>query len=141
MDETRFLKGLYDGMRCGILSVDRAGRLVVLNDLGASILELDANPAPGTGIELALEGQPRLVRMLLDAFETQQLPTEDPYEELIPPVVDTMIRDVEAEENITVRTETVVARIAGEPGEFVVTLKKPGEKIEFDVPFYFVRCL
>jgi hypothetical protein len=37
--------------------------------------------------------------------------------------------------NITVKTETEVARIAGQPGEFTVTLKKPGEKIEFDVPF------
>jgi quinone-modifying oxidoreductase subunit QmoB len=37
--------------------------------------------------------------------------------------------------NITVKTETVVARIAGQPGEFTVTLKKPGEKIPFDVPF------
>ncbi|MDZ7599302.1 MAG: 4Fe-4S binding protein [Desulfobacterales bacterium] len=37
--------------------------------------------------------------------------------------------------NITVKTNTVVARIAGEPGEFTVSLKKPTEKIEFDVPF------
>ena len=29
----------------------------------------------------------------------------------------------------------MVARIAGQPGEFTVTLKKPGEKIEFDVPY------
>ena len=65
----------------------------------------------------------------------KQLPTEAPYEELISPVADALIRDVEADDNITVKTETVVARIAGEPGEFVVTLKKPGEKIEFDVPF------
>jgi quinone-modifying oxidoreductase subunit QmoB len=28
-----------------------------------------------------------------------------------------------------------VARIAGEPGNFTVTTKKPGEKIEFDVPY------
>jgi quinone-modifying oxidoreductase subunit QmoB len=33
------------------------------------------------------------------------------------------------------KTETEVARIAGQPGEFTVTLKKPGEKIPFDVPF------
>ena len=65
----------------------------------------------------------------------KQLPTEDPYEDLIPPVVAAMIKEVEAEANITVKTETVVARIAGEPGEFVVTLKKPGEKTEFDVPY------
>ena len=65
----------------------------------------------------------------------KQLPPQPPYEELVSPMADSLIRDVEAEDNITVRTETVVARIAGEPGEFVVTLKKPGEKIEFDVPF------
>ena len=65
----------------------------------------------------------------------KQLPTEDPYEELISPVAESLIKAVAAEEKITVRTETKVARIAGEPGEFVVTLKKPGEKIEFDVPY------
>ncbi|MCK7503847.1 MAG: hypothetical protein MZV70_06890 [Desulfobacterales bacterium] len=36
---------------------------------------------------------------------------------------------------ISVKTGTVVARIAGQPGDFTVTFKKPGEKIEFDVPF------
>jgi len=65
----------------------------------------------------------------------KQLPTEDPYEDLIPPVVDAMMKEVESTAGITVKTETVVARIAGEPGEFVVTLKKPGEKTEFDVPY------
>ena len=65
----------------------------------------------------------------------KQLHTQDPYEELISPMADALIRAVDAEEKITIKTETVVARIAGEPGEFVVTLKKPGEKIEFDVPF------
>ena len=45
------------------------------------------------------------------------------------------IKAVEANYKITVKTNTVVARIAGEPGNFTVTLKKPGEKIEFDVPF------
>jgi quinone-modifying oxidoreductase, subunit QmoB len=33
------------------------------------------------------------------------------------------------------QNRTVVARIAGEPGDFTVTFKKPGEKIEFDVPY------
>ncbi|MCG6909650.1 MAG: FAD-dependent oxidoreductase [Deltaproteobacteria bacterium] len=65
----------------------------------------------------------------------KQLPTEVPYEDLIPPVVDSLIKKVDAEDKITVKTETVVARIAGEPGEFVVTFKKPGEKIPFDVPY------
>ncbi len=65
----------------------------------------------------------------------KQLPTESPYEDLASPMVNQMIQDVEGSEKITVRTETVAARIAGEPGNFTVTLKKPGEKIEFDVPF------
>ena len=33
------------------------------------------------------------------------------------------------------RTNTEVARIAGQPGEFTVTFKTPGVKIPFDVPF------
>ena len=65
----------------------------------------------------------------------KQLPTESPYEELTSPMVSQMIKNVEGSDKITVRTETVAARIAGEPGNFIVTLKKPGEKIEFDVPY------
>ncbi|MBW1866871.1 MAG: FAD-dependent oxidoreductase [Deltaproteobacteria bacterium] len=65
----------------------------------------------------------------------RQLPVQDPYEEVIDPIVAGKIREVESFTNITVKTETVVARIAGQPGEFTVTLKKPGEKIEFDVPY------
>ena len=65
----------------------------------------------------------------------KQLPMADPYEDLIPPIIEEKIQAVEANDKITVKTETVVARIAGEPGNFVVTLKKPGEKISFDVPY------
>jgi quinone-modifying oxidoreductase subunit QmoB len=65
----------------------------------------------------------------------KQLPITDPYETLIEPIVASKIAAIESHPNITIRTETVVARIAGEPGDFVVTLKKPGDKIEFDVPF------
>ncbi|MFY9941349.1 MAG: FAD-dependent oxidoreductase [Desulfobacterales bacterium] len=65
----------------------------------------------------------------------KQLPIADPYDRLISPMVGDLIETVAADPKITVKTNTVVARIAGEPGEFTVTLKKPGEKIEFDVPF------
>ncbi|MDY6823825.1 MAG: FAD-dependent oxidoreductase [Thermodesulfobacteriota bacterium] len=64
-----------------------------------------------------------------------QMPVTEPYDNLIPPVVDSMIQAVEADSNITVKTETVVARIAGQPGDFTVTLKNPGEKHSFDVPY------
>jgi quinone-modifying oxidoreductase subunit QmoB len=65
----------------------------------------------------------------------KQLPVQPPYDALIPSKVADMIRKVEENAKITVKTGTVVARIAGQPGEFTVTLKKPGEKIEFDVPY------
>ena len=64
----------------------------------------------------------------------KQIPVSAPYDALIPPVVQAKIAAVESMPNITVKTGTVVARIAGQPGEFTVTLKKPGEKIPFDVP-------
>ncbi len=64
-----------------------------------------------------------------------QLPVAEPYDGLIPPVVSQKIAAVEANPNITVKTGTVVARLAGQPGEFTVSFKKPGEKIEFDVPY------
>ncbi len=65
----------------------------------------------------------------------KQLPVGQPYTSLMNPVVADKIREVESISNITVRTGTMVARIAGQPGDFTVTLKKPGEAIEFDVPF------
>jgi quinone-modifying oxidoreductase subunit QmoB len=65
----------------------------------------------------------------------RQIPMAAPYDALISPIVAAKIAEVEAMPNITVKTETVVARIAGQPGEFTVTMKKPGEKIPFDVPY------
>jgi quinone-modifying oxidoreductase subunit QmoB len=65
----------------------------------------------------------------------KQLPVNQPYTSLIPPMIAAKIREVESFANITVKTNTVVARIAGQPGEFTVTMKKPGETLEFDVPF------
>ena len=62
----------------------------------------------------------------------KQLPLGTPYEELSPPVIDDKIKAVKDHSRITVKTETVVARLAGEPGNFLVTMRKPGEKIEFE---------
>jgi quinone-modifying oxidoreductase subunit QmoB len=65
----------------------------------------------------------------------KQLPGAYPYDELIPPTIASKIMELESYANVTVKTDTMVARIAGEPGDFTVTLKKPGEKTEFDVPY------
>ena len=65
----------------------------------------------------------------------KQLPTEYPYEKPTAPVIQAKIKELGSYPGITVKTGTVVARIAGQPGDFTVTFKQPGEKIEFDVPF------
>ena len=65
----------------------------------------------------------------------KQLPASDPYDALSTPRVRETIEAVEASDRITVKTNTMVARLAGEPGDYTVTLKTPGEKIAFDVPY------
>ena len=69
------------------------------------------------------------------AMLRNQMPVTAPFETLQAPVVDALIQEVESNTNIDVRTNCEVARIAGQPGEFTVTMKKPGEKIPFDVPY------
>jgi quinone-modifying oxidoreductase, subunit QmoB len=64
-----------------------------------------------------------------------QMPVSAPFETLQTPVSDQLIQEIQRFPNIDVRTGCEVARIAGQPGEFTVTFKKPGEKIPFDVPF------
>ncbi|PID77839.1 MAG: heterodisulfide reductase subunit A [Deltaproteobacteria bacterium] len=64
----------------------------------------------------------------------KQIPIGDYKQGLVAPGFKKLIEKAEANPKVTIKTETVVARIAGQPGEFNVTFKKPGEKIEFDVP-------
>jgi quinone-modifying oxidoreductase subunit QmoB len=58
----------------------------------------------------------------------KQLPGAYPYDGLIPPAIESKINELENYSNITVKTETMVARIAGEPGDFNVTLNKAGRQ-------------
>lgn len=64
-----------------------------------------------------------------------QMPVAEPFESLQAPVVNDLIAKIQGMSNIEVKTNCEVARIAGQPGEFTVTFKTPGEKIPFDVPF------
>ena len=72
--ETDFLKGMFDGMRCGIVAVDRQGRLVLLNDLAAQILEIAPPPFPGGAAESALGSRPEILRVLHDSYGMSSLP-------------------------------------------------------------------
>ncbi len=65
----------------------------------------------------------------------KQIPVDEPYEKPMKPMIGGLIDELNGFSNVTVKTSTVVARLAGQPGEFFVTFKKPGEKIEFDVPY------
>ncbi|MBU0986884.1 MAG: FAD-dependent oxidoreductase [Proteobacteria bacterium] len=98
-----------------------------------------------TGISAALDAAKAGYEVLIVEKESslggyaaklrKQLPNENPFETLVAPIIQNKIKELENYKNISVKTETMVARLAGEPGDFTVTLKKPGEKIEFDVPY------
>ncbi len=64
-----------------------------------------------------------------------QMPVTAPFEALQAPVAEQLIQEIQGYPNIDVRTGCEVARIAGQPGEFTVSFKKPGERIPFDVPY------
>ena len=69
-----FLRGLIDGLRCGVLSIDIQGRLMLLNEHARRILELSETPPHGTPLWQALPRHPRLVQALLDSFGMTSLP-------------------------------------------------------------------
>jgi len=73
-DELQFLRGLVLGMRCGVLTVDRDARLVLINEPATHILDLARAPSAGTPIAEALAGHPQLARVLGDAFTVATLP-------------------------------------------------------------------
>ncbi|MBM9535926.1 FAD-dependent oxidoreductase [Desulfobulbus alkaliphilus] len=64
----------------------------------------------------------------------KMFPTAYPYAELEAPTIEQLIAEVQADSRITVKTETEVARIAGSPGQFNVTLKDAGHATEWDAP-------
>ncbi len=64
----------------------------------------------------------------------KQLPTKAPWTSFENPASGDLVKAVEASDNITVKTGTEVARIAGAPGDFNVTLKPAGTTGEWDAP-------
>lgn len=64
----------------------------------------------------------------------KQMPTKAPWTDLEEPTIQALVSAVEADSKITIKTATEVARIAGTPGAFEVTLKPAGTKGEWDAP-------
>lgn len=65
----------------------------------------------------------------------RQLPTKAPWSGLEDSSIQELISAVETDSRITVKTGTEVARIAGAPGDFKITLKTAGTRTEWDAPF------
>ncbi len=64
----------------------------------------------------------------------KQLPTKAPWTDLEEPTIGGLIAAVEADSNIDIKLNTEVARIAGAPGDYYVTLKPAGTESEWDAP-------
>ncbi|HZN56262.1 MAG TPA: ATP-binding protein [Candidatus Polarisedimenticolaceae bacterium] len=69
-----FYRRLIDGMRCGILVIERTGRVVMVNDHARAILELPEPPLRGAAIAEVLADHPQLAQILHDAFSMSLLP-------------------------------------------------------------------
>ena len=64
----------------------------------------------------------------------RSFPTKAPWTDLEENPIDALIAEVTGNDNITVKTETEVARIAGAPGDFGVSFKAVGSSTEWDAP-------
>ena len=73
-DGEDFYRRLIEGMRCGILVIERAGGVVVINEHARAILELHELPPNGAAIEDALVDHPQLATILRESFSMSLLP-------------------------------------------------------------------
>jgi len=64
----------------------------------------------------------------------KSFPTKAPWTELEENPVQALIASVQADPKISIKTGTEVARIAGGPGAFKVSMKATGTKTEWDAP-------
>jgi len=64
----------------------------------------------------------------------KQFPSKAPWTDLEECSIAEMVNSVTSEANITVKTATEVARVAGAPGNFEVTFKPADTKSEWDAP-------
>lgn len=69
----RFLRGLVQGMRCGIVAIDSSRRIRYMNPLAQKILGLQVVEADSAASEVLTE-HPRLLQVLGEAFTLSSLP-------------------------------------------------------------------
>ena len=69
-----FFRKVVEGMRCAIITVDRAGRVLTVNHLAREILELPQAEPAGRPVEEVFAAHPRLAAVLRDSLEMTFLP-------------------------------------------------------------------
>src|SRR5882672_8259590 len=69
-----FYRRLIEGMRCGILVIERTGGVVMVNEHARAILELHELPVRGAAIDDALVDHPQLAAILRESFSMSLLP-------------------------------------------------------------------
>jgi signal transduction histidine kinase len=69
-----FYRRLIEGMRCGILVIERTGAVVTINEHARAILELTELPPRGAAVEQALVDHPQLAQILRESFSMSLLP-------------------------------------------------------------------
>ena len=69
-----FFRRVVEGMRCAIITVDAAGRVLTVNHLAREILELPLDEPAGRPVEEFFAAHPRLAAVLRDSLEMTFLP-------------------------------------------------------------------
>ncbi|MFQ5766450.1 MAG: nitrogen regulation protein NR(II) [Acidobacteriota bacterium] len=70
----QFAADLVRSMRCGLITVDKIGRIRSINDRATSILDVKATAAVGEPAAKALSAHPNLARLLSQALSLKTLP-------------------------------------------------------------------
>ena len=66
---------IFDSTRCGILTIDEAGRVTTLNQVGMQILDVGEVPPQGVPCQELLADHASLCRLLLDSLRMENPPT------------------------------------------------------------------
>lgn len=69
-----FFRKVVEGMRCAIITVDREGRVLTINQLAREILELSGEFPPQSTVEEVFAAHPRLAAVLRDSLDMSFLP-------------------------------------------------------------------
>lgn len=69
-----FFRNVVQGMRCGIITVDRFGRVILANELARQILQIDRKEVELLPVSDVLAHHPRLAEVLVESLSMSHLP-------------------------------------------------------------------